>query len=317
MQPIANAWFCQIELTNVCQKACVYCTRYVHHVRKDQQFYMDLPTLRKALESLEGWPNRIGIIGGEPTLHPHFEEICGLLREYFPPEKYGLWTSGGSRFDRFRSIIADTFGFISYNEHNQHQQQTCKHQTLTVAIGDVIDDPALRRSLIDGCWVQKKWCPSISPKGTFFCEIGCSLDVVLDGPGGWPIEPEWWKRTPADFEDQIERYCERCGMCVPLEREPAVDVRSPIGKGAKEKVSLGLLEQFRERKLRNISERDIEVFGRRLSLAEMEQLRPEWTPENYREDIVHNQGNVADGPEDGSWLMTTASFFSQYRASDK
>ena len=318
MQPIAKAWFCQIELTNVCTKACVYCTRYVQHVRKDQQFYMDLPTLQKALESLEGWPNRIGIIGGEPTLHPQFEDVCKLLREYHPPEKFGIWTAGGSKFDRFSQTIADTFGFISYNEHNQHQQETCKHQPLTVAIGDVIEDPVLRRSLIDNCWVQKKWCPSISPKGAFFCEIGCSLDVVLDGPGGWPIEKGWWKKTPEEFHDQIERYCERCGMCVPLERELAVDrLHPPSGKDATEKISPGLLVQFRERKLRNISERDIEVFGRSLSVAEMEQIRPEWTPENYREDIVHNEDNPVDDSGDGSWLMTTASFFSQYRASDR
>jgi len=315
MQPIAGAWFCQIELTNACTKACVYCTRYVQHVRRDQQFYMDLLTLRKALESLEDWPNRIGIIGGEPTLHPQFEEVCQVLREYYPPEKFGLWSSGGRRFDRFRQVISDTFGFISYNEHNQHQQDVCKHQPLTVAISDVIDDPVLRRSLINDCWVQKKWCPSISPKGTFFCEIGCSLDVVLDGPGGWPIEKGWWKRTPEDFEDQIERYCQQCGMCVPLERELAVDrLHSTTGKDTKEKVSPGLLELFREHQLRNISERDVEVFGRNLSMREMDQIRPGWSPENYRGDIRNE--DTADESEDGSWLMTTESFFSQYKASE-
>lgn len=314
MQPIANAWFCQIELTNACTKACVYCTRFVQHVRKDQQFYMDVSTLRKALESLDGWPNRIGIIGGEPTLHPEFGAVCEILRQYYPPEKFGLWTSGGRRFDKFAQTIEETFGFISYNEHNQHQQDTCKHQPLTVAIGDVVDDPVLRRSLIDNCWVQKKWCPSISPKGAFFCEIACSLDVVLDGPGGWPIEKGWWQRSTDQFEDQIERYCDRCGMCVPVDREFAVDRLTASGKDTKEKISSNLLEMFRERKLRNISERDVEVFGRRLSNSEMDQIRPGWRPENYRGDIRSDDAAATDA-EDGSWLMTTEAFFSQYKAS--
>lgn len=310
MQPIAKAWFCQIELTNICTKACVYCTRYVHHVRKDQQFYMTIPVLEKALESLEGWPNRIGIIGGEPTLHPQFEEVCRTLQQHYPPEKLGLWTSGGKRFDQYRQIIADTFGFISYNEHNQHQQDICKHQPLTVALGDVIADPALRRSLIDQCWVQEKWCPSISPKGTFFCEVACSLDMVLDGPGGWPVEKGWWKRTPEAFEDQIERYCNRCGMCVPLEREAAVDLHSPSHRHGTEKISPGLLAEFRRLELRNVSDRNVEVFGRNLSLAEMEQIQPGWTPYNYREDIAPDQ---VEEDSDGCWLMTTSEFFSQYK----
>ena len=37
------------------------------------------------------------------------------------------------------------------------------------------------------------------------------LDMLLDGPGGWPIEPGWWKRTPDEFGDQT-KWCELCGI---------------------------------------------------------------------------------------------------------
>jgi hypothetical protein len=106
-------------------------------------------------------------------------------------------------------------------------------------------------------------------------------------------------------------------MCVPLEREFAVDrSHSSTAKEAKEKVSPGLLEEFRRRNLRNVSERDIEVFGRTLSNRDMEMIRPDWRPENYREDIIHSQEVPGeDGPDEGSWLMTTAAFFSRYKPS--
>lgn len=311
MQPISKAWFCQIELTNICAKACVYCTRFVHHVRKDQQFFMSISELETALESLDGWPNRIGIIGGEPTLHPEFGAVCETLRRYFPADKLGLWTSGGKRFEQHSEIILETFGYISYNEHNQHQQDICKHQPLTVALRDVVEDKATRRALIDQCWVQEKWCPSISPKGAFFCEVACSLDMVLDGPGGWPTEKGWWKKAPGEFEDQIERYCDSCGMCVPLEREAAVDLHAIGRRLVKEKISPSLLEEFRNLNLRNVSDRSVEVFGRNLSAAEMEQIQPDWTPYNYREDI-EEEDLVEDA--DGSWLMTTSEFFAQHKA---
>jgi hypothetical protein len=37
---------------------------------------MSLDYVEKCLDSLEGWPNRVGIMGGEPLLHPEFPEIC-------------------------------------------------------------------------------------------------------------------------------------------------------------------------------------------------------------------------------------------------
>jgi len=72
------------------------------------------------------------------------------------------------------------------------------------------------RELIDKCWVQEKWSPSINPKGAFFCEVAAAMDLLFDGPGGYRLEKGWWKRTVKDFEDQINRYCFRCSAALPL-----------------------------------------------------------------------------------------------------
>jgi hypothetical protein len=70
--------------------------------------------------------------------------------------------------------------------------------------------------LIDRCWIQELWSPSINPKGAFFCEIAAVFDLLFDGPGGYPVEKDWWKKEVAGFQDQRDRYCGMCSMPVPL-----------------------------------------------------------------------------------------------------
>lgn len=281
MKPIQEAWCCQIDITNICPRDCLYCSRYNKHIRSDQRFFMDLDFFEKALWSLKEWPAIIGIIGGEPILHPKFEEICLMLQKKFPKEKLGLWTSGGPKYEQYQNIIKQTFNFTAYNEHNEHQKNTCKHQPITIAIKDIVKDKEYMKQLIDNCWVQKTWCPTISPKGAFFCEVAYAIDSILDGPGGYPVEPGWWKRKPKDFQDQIDRYCKYCGMAIPISRE---FIRTKI-----EKFSPANLELFKKHKLLRLSEQDTEIFDKILTIEEIENNKKTWDPGNYRGDIVKDK----------------------------
>ena len=284
MRPIWEAWFCHIEVTNVCGRGCLYCSRYDRHIRKDQRFFMDLKMIENALDSLEGWPHRIGIIGGEPTFHPRFEEICRLLQSRYGKGRYGLWTTGGKRYEKYKKLINETFGMLAYNEHNPEQEKTCRHQPLTIAIQDAVEDPEYRKKLIDECWVQRMWCPSIGPKGAFFCEVAYALDTILDGPGGYPVKPNWWKKTPEQFKDQVEQYCKYCGMPVPIERE--------LIKNKRERITPKLYSIFRQHNLARLSKGDIILFNRKLMISEMDETKKTWDPSNYREDI---RSDVKDG----------------------
>ncbi len=211
MKAIKDTWLIQIEITNACIHQCLHCTRFVGHHGKP--YFMDLGTFEKALDSLEGYPGGVGVMGGEPTLHPKFREICEILRTKMPLEKRFLWTSG-YKWKEYRDIIRQTFAENIY--YNDHEDDTQKHQPLLIAMEDVLDDRAFMRTLIDKCWIQEKWSPSINPKGGFFCEVAAAMDMLFDGPGGYPLEKGWWKRTVKDFEDQINRYCFRCSAALPL-----------------------------------------------------------------------------------------------------
>ena len=279
MKPISEAWLCQIDITNFCGRGCVYCSRYDRHIRQDQRFNMNLEFFEKAVLSLKDFPGKIGIIGGEPVYHPKFKEICFLLQKLLSKERrqgLWLWSSGGVLFEKYKMLIKETFAGVAYNPHTEYQQGICKHQPITVAVEDVVEPGVYRDKLINDCWVQKTWCPTITSKGAFFCEVAGALDMILDGLGGYTIEPEWWGRTPEEFQDQIDRYCLYCGMPVPMERQ--------LLKNKKEKFSLGLLKLFKEHGLPKLTKDYVEVFDKRFTVEEIEEAKKIWDPGNYRGD---------------------------------
>src|SRR5574343_315436 len=285
MKPIYKAWLAQIEVTSACMKSCTYCTRYCRHIRKDQQFYMTIEQLEQAIDSLHGWPNKIGVIGGEPTQHPDFEDICRTLQRLVPKQKLELFTTGGKLYEQYRPLIIETFGAISCNEHTLEQQAKCLHQPITVAINEAVPDKALRDKLIDNCWVQRAWCPSIAPNGAFFCEVAYAIDMITNGPGGWPVKCGWWMKDWHEFRDQVDRYCGMCGMAIPMERD--------LMSQRKEKFSPQLLAKFKALRLNKITENWVQVFDKQFSAEDVEAARETWDPANYRQDLPR-EGNFTE-----------------------
>lgn len=219
-------------MTNACNKRCAHCTRGVRHVRKP--YFMSLEEVETALQSLKGWRKVVGCMGGEPTLHPQFEQICGLYSQYFPRHQCGLWTSGGKAFERHKALIQRTFRVVLYNDHSE----VGKHHPWMISCDECIPDDVLREDLIDNCWVQKFWSPSINPNGAFFCEIAAVFDLLFNLNGGYPVVPGWWRKEIDDFRGQRERYCDLCSMCVPFQHIPNDE---PC-----EYVSSGMLKRLQE-----------------------------------------------------------------------
>ena len=70
---------------------------------------MPLDMIRKAIDSLDGFSGEIGMMGGEPALHPQFREALAIWREMIPDRrKRSLWTSGW-KWNEYRDDIYDTF----------------------------------------------------------------------------------------------------------------------------------------------------------------------------------------------------------------
>lgn len=234
----------EIDITNACDKRCSNCTRLCgHHVKP---YFMDFDTFKRAVDSLDGYLGIRSLMGGEPTLHPEFERFIRYLGSKFPPRKNpfvypqkdfinqvhrvelsnfrlindgveridivgpGMFSNMGVTYKKHYEVITDILPFQGLNDHLNpiyHQSALITRKELGIPDEEWIP-------MRDKCWLQNEWSAGITPKGAFFCEVAGVLDMIMDGPGGWPIEPGWWKRTPEEFGDQLH-WCEMCGFALP------------------------------------------------------------------------------------------------------
>lgn len=262
----------QIEVTNACNLSCANCTRFVGH-HKDY-FFMDLETVRKAVGSLNGFPGKIGIMGGEPTLHPQFREICHIFQQLIPDkDKRGLWTNG-YKWKEYEALIYETFQPLNivYNDHTD--VYVGDHQPLLIAAKDILDDQGLMWKLIDKCWVNQRWSASITPKGCFFCEVAAAQDHLFNGPGGYPIEAGWWNKTKEQYRDQVQRYCVNCSAAIPMPRYSA--------HSKKDLVSKSIAEKLQEIKSPRYLKKDVELFDKKLSEEQINEYSKSWMPWSHR-----------------------------------
>lgn len=254
----------QIEITNACENQCTNCSRFVGHYR--DTYFMTLEHVEEAIDSLQEFPGCIGIMGGEPLMHPDFSEICRLMTQMVSPEKRFLWTSGYN-WNMYRQIIRKTFG---ENIHfNNHSDTTQKHHPMLLSISDMINDKELIGQLVDDCWVNRRWSASINPKGVFFCEIAAAMDVLFDGPGGHPVTRRWWDKNPEEFQDQIERYCYRCGACVPY---------FPVTLDDMDVASVSNYLRLKEVASPKLLENRISLHDEQLSQQQLDDLAIKWQP---------------------------------------
>ena len=289
---ISNRWLVHVDITNHCSSKynCIYCTRYIKHLRADQKYFMGLDYFNKVLDSLENFPGRIGIMGGLPTVHPEFKSICKILQERIPRNKLQLWVSGEPTYYSQKDIIDKTFFCTTNNEHNDLQKEVCEHQITTLASSEVIPNEETRTSIIENCWVLRDWCPVIgclpnnpeSYKAAFICELMIGQEIILNKNLGIDFveDPYWWNRpvTDPEYIKQLETYCQYCSMCIPMKTQKLQDT--------KEKISPKLYKILKDNGSKFINSDKCEIIDTVISDKEMKDvLENGWQPRKFRGDI--------------------------------
>lgn len=317
----SQSWCLQIEITNACHMACSNCTRLVPHVKTP--FFISLEDFEKAAAAaasfitegerdLQGRGKLVSIMGGEPLLHPQFPEIVNILCKYVPrPQNRGIFTSkdwktqSHPKYGPFRPHVEKLVGphekegregggWLGWNMHLESMK--VHHQPVLTASEDLVKDEKRRWELIENCWLQRSWSPSMTPKGFFFCEIAGAMSIVMDGPDGIPIEEGCWQgdldfvtdergiRQPTGkFAEQIKEWCVKCGVCVPY-------------PGRRDNDEIDDISPSNLIRLEDISPR---VKKGRTFLVEDENTQGKWNPRKYiKGSIPQNQSRVAKAEQD-------------------
>lgn len=224
----------QIDVTNICERRCSNCTRMLaHHPRR---FVMTRDNWRIALGSLATFPGVVGMFGGNPCLHPQFTDLIADFVALRPDlHRRGLWTSD---LRRHAALVADTIGYLNFNDHHsacyvrkvhpdgtvtidaQPDYHGSSHCPPLAAIRDLITDhPTLWRR-ITACPVQNRWSACITEIGgtlyAYACEVTAAFEHVYGHRTGIPLldHPDWWAYPFERFGDQITTWCPQCGMAL-------------------------------------------------------------------------------------------------------
>lgn len=298
IKPIILKEAIQIEITNACLYRCANCTRLVGHHKKP--YMMGLDYFKTAVDNIAKTPTMIGIMGGEPLMHPQFKEICEYLQQKFPPEKLGLWSTLDKRFKKYAPLIANTFGAVLPNSHTHKQ---ILHAPILVSSKTILSHRYI--DAVKTCWLQNSWSSSINPQGAYFCEVAAAIDLILKTKTAFNIYTPWWRKKPQAYLKQVKALCSRCGVCLNLtprkDTEPIDDLDAWWIKKLKNtspKVKAGLYQKYNgiifDKRQNSVNQFRADLnyfrkiakqFGLRLVLQENGYLKPYLSGTRYPRSI--------------------------------
>lgn len=232
----------QVHVTRACDKACFGCTQGSNLGGKP--VVITTQEYEQALLSLKGYFGVVGMFGGNPTMHPEFEELCSLLRKHVPWEQRGLWSNkllgkGSTARRTFNPAVSNLNVHLDREAYDEFWRDwpearsvvkghdtDSRHSPPFVSMSDVGVSEERRWDLIGNCDINQNWSAmlcAVPGKGlrAFFCEIAGSMAMLHAGEEDWPdvgmeVTPGWWQKPMQDFAQQVRTYCHQCG--IPLRR---------------------------------------------------------------------------------------------------
>lgn len=232
----------QIWLTRACDKACYGCTQGSN--LRGNPGMITVEQFEQACLSLKDYWGVVGIFGGNPALHPDFEQLCDILAKYVPYVQRGLWCNnpvgkGKKMAQIFNPAVSNLNVHLDHKAYNEFRSdwptsmpfgldKDSRHSPPYVALKDVVPDEEERWSLIADCDINKHWSAMIgSFRGearAWFCEIagaqamlhqhepdypdtGLRVDSLYDDGTKW-----WWQLPMHSFSRQVHKHCHDCGV---------------------------------------------------------------------------------------------------------
>jgi hypothetical protein len=220
-----------ITITNVCNLHCGGCSQLCGHFEKEQLWFMTVDEIRAAIEVMGKYVGKtIWIFGGEPTIHPQFEEIKDLLYSYNGRYSFIIFTNGrlhpnhpteidDDHPDRQGGWVPDKLNvkyLIDFKQRYGKDGVLDKDFNPTlVAPMDVLKVKSkkyyweeARRHCI--CW--NKCGTTIYNNRAYICEVAGAFDAITGEDNGWPLVAgdNPFDKTDEEIAEQAEKFCYRC-----------------------------------------------------------------------------------------------------------
>lgn len=228
----------QIWATRACDKSCFGCTQGSNLGGKLS--FISLDHFRQACESLRDYFGIVGVFGGNPAIHPQFEELCKIIQEVIPYERRGLWSNnplgkGKIMRETFNPAVSNLNVHLDQKAYEEFRRdwpearpfgldRDSRHSPVYTALKDLVPDESERWEMISRCDINQHWSAMI---GVFrgelrgwFCEIAGAQamlhqhDPNYPDTGLWirPGLPSWWKQPMQEFGYQVDVHCHGCGV---------------------------------------------------------------------------------------------------------
>jgi hypothetical protein len=227
----------QIWVTRACDRACYGCTQGSNLAGKPGMITVE--QFDQACASLAGYWGVVGVFGGNPAMHPEFDELCRVLARHFPREQRGLWCNnplGKGRIMRetFDPSVSNLNVHLDREAFDEFQRDWPESRVIGMdsdsrhspVHGSMIDlgipEPE-RWERIANCDINQQWSAMIGVfRGelrAWVCEVMGAQSMLQqhlpDYPDtGLPVVEGWWRRPMQDFAAQVRHHCHRC--LVPL-----------------------------------------------------------------------------------------------------
>lgn len=215
-----------IDITNKCDLACSNCTRLLEN--QHGHWEMTPANFRRAVRSLADYPGIVAVIGGNPTMHRDFPELCRIFVAERPNKALrGLWTNNAFKH---AELAEETFGVFNLNPHGVargiqslarlkalgwYHEGHSHHAPLLTAGRDLFEEKEMW-ARIARCDINHEWSASIVQNNgelrAYFCEVAASFDLARRQDHGIDPVPGWWRKHISAFDGQVAHFCPGCGV---------------------------------------------------------------------------------------------------------
>lgn len=202
-----------IMITNLCNLSCGGCCQGCGLLPKKELWSIEPIELDEIINKLKPYRKTMGIFGGEPTVHPKFNEILEILYNHSDIHFY-ITTNGIIKMEDKNNV------HYAITDKDELIQQGCKFEPCLVAPIDLLKvknkEFYWNRVQKTRCpWTDSKTCASyIGKSGKFYiCGPGGAIDESTGAKNGWDINKNPFDKTNEEIMAQGKEMCYKCGYC--------------------------------------------------------------------------------------------------------